>query len=52
MMTDDFFKNMEDKATAENIRFRKPTHGKLRIIGMAIGVVVVTLITAWMASHS
>ena len=28
-------------ATAEGIRLRKPTYGKLRLIGTAIGVVIV-----------
>lgn len=51
MTTDDFFKKMEDHATAEAIRLRKPTHGKLRLIGTAIGVVIVILLAAWMAYH-
>jgi hypothetical protein len=50
-MTDEFFKKMEDHATAEGIRLRKPTHGKLRLIGTAIGVVVVILLAVWVAYH-
>jgi hypothetical protein len=50
-MADEFFKKMEDHATAEGIRLRKPTHGKLRLIGTAIGVVVVILLAIWMTYH-
>jgi hypothetical protein len=47
----DGFKKMEDHVKVEGIRLRKPTHGKLRIIGTAIGVVVVILLATWMAYH-
>jgi hypothetical protein len=50
-MTDGFFKKMEDHAAAEAIHLRKPNHGKLRLIGTAIGVVVVALLAVWMAHH-
>lgn len=50
-MTDEFFKKMEDHAKAEGIRLRKPNYGKLRLIGTAIGVVVVVLLAVWMAHH-
>lgn len=50
-ITDAFFKKMEDHATAEGVRLRKPNHGKLRPIGTAIGVVVVILLAMWMAYH-
>ena len=50
-ITDAFSKKMEDHATAEGIRLREPTHGKLRLIGTAIGVVVVILLAVWMAYH-
>jgi hypothetical protein len=50
-ITDEFFEKMEDHATAEGIRLRKPTRGKLRLIGTAIGVVVVILLAIWMAYH-
>jgi len=52
MRTDDFFNSIEDHGTVEGIRLRKPTPGKLRFIGMIIGVVAVNLLAAWMASHS
>ena len=51
MTTDDFFRKMEDHAAAEGLRLRKPTYGKLRLIGIAIGVVIVILLAAWMAYH-
>ena len=50
-MTDEFIKKMEDYAATEAIRLRKPTHGKLRLIGTAIGVLVVILLAVWMAHH-
>lgn len=50
-MTDAFFKRMEDHAKVEGIRLREPNHGKLRLIGTAIGVVVVILLAMWMAHH-
>jgi hypothetical protein len=43
-MTDEFFKKMEHHAATEAIRLRKPTHGKLRLIGTAIGILVVILL--------
>ena len=51
-MTDAFFMKMEDHAAADAMRLRKPTHGILRLIGTAIGVVVVVLLAVWMAYHS
>ncbi len=50
-MTDEFFKRMENHAAAGGIRLRKPTRGKLRLLGTAIGVVVVILFAVWMAYH-
>ena len=50
-ITDEFFEKIQDHATAEGIRLRKPTHGKLRLIGAAIGVVVVILLAVWMRYH-
>ena len=47
-MADEFIKKMEDHAAAEAIRLRKPTHGKLRLIGTAVGVLVVILLVVWM----
>jgi hypothetical protein len=46
-----FVKKMEDHATAEGMRLRKPTYGRLRLIGTAIGVAVVILLAIWMARH-
>ena len=46
-----FLKKMEDHADAEAFRLRKPTHGKLRLIGSAIGVAIVVLLAIWMAYH-
>lgn len=51
-MMAEFFKKMENNATAESVRLRKPNRGKLRLIGTVIGVVVVILLAVWMASHS
>jgi hypothetical protein len=51
MTTDDYLKKMEDHAAAEGTRLRKPTLGKPRLIGTAIGVVIVILLAAWMAYH-
>jgi hypothetical protein len=48
---DELLKKMENHATAEAIRLRKPTHGRLRLIGTAIGVLVVVLLALWMAYH-
>lgn len=42
-MTDEFFKKMENHAEAEAIKLHKPNYGKLRLIGTAIGVIVVIL---------
>jgi hypothetical protein len=50
-MTNQFFKKMENHAAAEAIRLRKPNHGRLRLIGTAIGVVVVVLLALWMTHH-
>lgn len=50
-MSDQFFKKMENHARAEGVRLSKPNHGKLRLIGTAIGVVVVILLAIWMSHH-
>ena len=50
-VTDGFSKKMEDHAKADGVRLSEPTLGKLRLIGTAIGVVVVILLAVWMAYH-
>ena len=50
-MTKQFLKKMEIHAADEAIRLRKPTYGKLRLIGTAIGVVLVVLLALWLAHH-
>lgn len=50
-MTNDFFRKMEDHATAEGTRLRVPNYGKLRLIGTAIGLVVVILLALWISHH-
>jgi hypothetical protein len=51
-MTNQFLKKMENHATREATRLDKGNHGKLRLIGTAIGIVVVVLVALWMAYHS
>ena len=50
-LTDELATKMENNAAREAIRLRESNHGKLRLIGVAIGVVVVILLTLWMARH-
>jgi hypothetical protein len=50
-MINEFLKKMENHATAEATRLGKSNHGKLRLIGTAIGIVVVILLALWMAYH-
>jgi len=42
-------RNMESHATAEGERLRKSNDGKLRLIGTALGIVVVILLALWMS---
>jgi hypothetical protein len=49
--TNEFSKKMEDYAAAEAARLRKSNRGKLRLIGSAIGILVVILLALWMAHH-
>lgn len=42
---------METHAATEAIGLRKRNYGRLRIIGVAIGVVVLTLVALWIAYH-
>jgi hypothetical protein len=51
-MTNQFLKKMENHATREATRLGESNHGKLRLIGTAIGIVVVVLVALWMAYHS
>jgi hypothetical protein len=50
-MTNEFLKKMENQAAREATRLGKSSHGKLRLIGTAIGIVVVVLVALWMAYH-
>jgi hypothetical protein len=50
-MTNEFLKKMQNHATAEATRLGKSNHGKLRLIGTAIGIVVVVLVALWIAYH-
>jgi hypothetical protein len=50
-MINKYLKKMENHATAEATRLGKSNHGKLRLIGAAIGIVVVILLALWMAYH-
>lgn len=50
-LADELSKKAENYAAAEGVRLSKSSHGKLRLIGTAIGIVVVILIAGWMASH-
>jgi|GEM_PF-4388574 hypothetical protein len=51
-LTNEFSKKMENYAAAEGTRLRKSSHGKLRLIGTAIGILIVILLAFWMANHS
>lgn len=48
-LTSEFLKKMENNATTEANRLRKSNHGKLRLIGTTIGIIVVILVAIWMA---
>jgi hypothetical protein len=50
-MFNEFLKKMENHATEEATRLGKSNHGKLRLIGTAIGIVVVILLALWMSYH-
>jgi hypothetical protein len=50
-MNNEFLKKMENHAAREAARLGKSNHGKLRLIGTAIGIVVVVLVALWMAYH-
>jgi len=50
-MTDEFSRTMENYAATEAIRLRRRNYGRLRLIGIAIGIVIVILVALWMAHH-
>jgi hypothetical protein len=50
-LTNEFLRKMENHAAAEAIGLRKRNYGRLRLLGIAIGIVVVTLVAFWMAYH-
>jgi hypothetical protein len=50
-LTNEFLRKIENYAATEAMRLQKGNHGKLRLIGTAIGIVVVTLMALWMAYH-
>jgi hypothetical protein len=50
-VTDEFLKKIENHAAGEASRLGESNHGKLRLIGTAIGIVVVVLVALWMAYH-
>jgi hypothetical protein len=50
-LTNEFSKKMENYAAAEGTRLRKSSHGKLRLIGTAIGILVVILLAFWMTNY-
>ena len=42
---------MEKNAADEAVRMRESSNGKLRIIGTAIGILVVIMVALWMEYH-
>jgi hypothetical protein len=50
-LINEFFRKMENHTATEAIRLRKSSRGKARLIGIAIGIVVVILLAVWMAYH-
>jgi len=50
-LADELSKKAEKYAADEGVRLSKSNHGKLRLIGYAIGIIVVIFIAIWMASH-
>jgi hypothetical protein len=47
-LTNEFLRKTEDRTAAEAIRLRK-SNPKLRLIGIAIGIIVVSMLALWMA---
>jgi len=50
-MIDELLKKMEHHAASEANRLRQPSHGKFRLIGTAIGVIIVFLLALWLTHH-
>jgi hypothetical protein len=48
-LTNAFLRRMENHAATEATRLRKSSRGRLRLIGTAIGIVIVILLALWMA---
>jgi hypothetical protein len=50
-LTNEFLRKMENHAATEAVASRKRNFGKLRLIGIAIGIIVVILVAFWLAQH-
>jgi len=50
-LTNEFSRKMENYAGTEATRLRKGNHGKLRLIGTTVGILVIILLALWMAYH-
>jgi hypothetical protein len=48
-LTNEFSKKAENYAAVEGTRLHRSSHGKLRIIGAAIGILVVIPLAFWMS---
>jgi hypothetical protein len=50
-LTKEFLRKTENHAATEATRLRKSNRGRLRLIGTALGIVVVILVALWLAYH-
>lgn len=50
-LSNEFLRKMENYVLTEAIRLSKTNRGKLRLIGTALGIVVVILVGLWIANH-
>lgn len=50
-LTNEFSRKMENYAATEATRLHKSSRGKLRLIGITIGILVVILLALWMTYH-
>lgn len=50
-LSNEFLRKMEDYVLTEAKRLSKTNRGKLRLIGTALGIVVVILVGLWIANH-